>query len=329
MILVTGGTGNLGVELTSRLAGGGSRVRVLTRDRERAQQRLGSAAEIFEGDVQNPGSLEAAVNGVDAVASAMTGFGPGGRGPRAVDYEGNLKLIHAAEAAGARRFVLVSMHGAAGNHPMELLRMKDRAEKVLQASQLDWTIVRPTVFMELWTGIVGDPIVKTGKTTVFGRGENPINFVSARDVAGLVELALLQHRLARQVLEIGGPQNLTFNDLVRQIELATGRRARVRHVPVPVMRLSALVMRPFKSDIAGMIQAGITLDTIDMTFDVVDLRRRFPELGVTYLADVLHSQFSRTPNGSDAALQTATKDGTPQGGDSTGGPTLKRRHVRS
>src|SRR5258705_10932668 len=137
MILVTGGTGNLGIELVPHLADQGIPVRVLTRDPERARQRLGQTAQLVQGDARNPIGLEAALEGIEVVVSAMTGFGPGGPGPRAVDYEGNLNLIRAAEARGIKRFVLMSMAGAAADNPMHLGRMKYRAEEALRASRLE------------------------------------------------------------------------------------------------------------------------------------------------------------------------------------------------
>jgi uncharacterized protein YbjT (DUF2867 family) len=294
MILVAGGTGNLGIELVPLLAARGIPVRVFTRDPDRARQRLGETLQFAQGDARNPQGLGAALEGIDAVVSAMTGFGPGAPGPRAVDYEGNVNLIRAAEAAGVRRFVLVSMHGAAADHPMELARMKYRAEEALRASRLDWVIVRPNAFMELWAEIAGGPIIKEGKATVFGRGDNPINFNSAKDVARFIELGLFDPGLSRTILAVGGPENLTFNQLVGQIQLAAGRNAVVKHVPVPMMRLLSLVMRPFKPDLAGMIGAGIAFDTIDMTFDASDLRRRFPQIELTRMADVLGRQVAAT-----------------------------------
>ena len=68
--------------------------------------------------------------------------------------------------------------------------MKAAAEARLKASGLSWTIVRPTAYQETWLEIVGRPLVATGQTRVFGRGRNPINFVSAGDVARVVELAV-------------------------------------------------------------------------------------------------------------------------------------------
>jgi uncharacterized protein YbjT (DUF2867 family) len=294
VILVAGGTGNLGLELVPLLIARGDVVRVLTRDMDRAQKRLGETPELVRGDVRSHQTLAAALVGVDTVVSAMTGFGPGAPGPKAVDYEGNLNLIKAAEAAGVRRFVLLSMYGAADHHPMELARMKYRAEEALRASRLEWVIVRPNAFMELWAEIAGGPIVKEGKATVFGRGDNPINFNSVKDVARFIELAIFDPGLSRTILEIGGPENLTFNQLVGRIEQAAGRKAVVKHVPLPMMRLLSLVLRPFKPDLAGMIGAGVAFDTIDMTFDASDLRRRFPQIELTSLADVLGRQAATT-----------------------------------
>ena len=290
MILVAGGTGHLGIELVPLLTARDIPVRILTRDPDRARQRLGDTPQFAKGDARSPNTLEAALKGVDAVVSAMTGFGPGAPGPRAVDYEGNLNLIRAAEAAGIQRFVLVSMHGASAHHPMELMRMKYRAEEALRASRLDWVIVRANAFMELWAEIAGRPIIKEGKATVFGRGDNPINFNSAKDVARFIEVALFDTDLSRTILAVGGPENLTFNQLVSQIERQAGRKAVVKHVPLPMMRLMSLVMRPFKPDVAGMIGAGVAFDTLDMTFDASDLRRRFPEIDLTRVDDVLVRQ---------------------------------------
>ncbi len=295
MILVAGGTGHLGTELIPRLTAGGSHVRVLTRNPIRARQRLGNTLEFAQGDVRDRKSLDAAMENVDAVISAVTGFGPGGLGPRAVDFEGNVNLIGAAQTAGVRRFVLVSMHDARPDHPMELARMKHAAEEAVRASRLEWSIVRPTAFMSLWAGIVGDPIAKKGKTTVFGRGDNPVNFSSERDVAAIVERALRGRDMVGAVVNFGGPDNLTFNQLVKQIEVACGRNATVRYLPVPVMRLSRQLMRPFKPDVAGMIQAGIAFDSIDMSFDATELRRRFPDMELTGVAEVVSARFNGGP----------------------------------
>ncbi len=294
MILVAGGTGHLGLELVTSLTARGLTVRVLTRRPDHARKLLGAAPEVAAGDVRDPASLQLALTGVDAVVSAITGFGPGGSGPRAVDYEGNLNLIRAAEAAGVLRFVMLSIHGASPDNPMHLHRMKHLTEAALRDSSLDWTIVRPTVFMELWTGIVGDPILKSGKTTIFGRGENPVNLVSVRDVASVVALALSEPATSHQTIDVGGPDNLSFRQLVGLFESASGRTASVRHVPIPLMRLARLVLGPFRPDLAGIIEAGIATDTADMSFDPGELRQWFPQVNLTPVEQVVRRRLADT-----------------------------------
>ena len=295
MIVVAGATGHLGAELVPLLARRGGRVRVLTRDPERARRLLGSDIEAARGDVRDAASLPSALAGAESVVSAITGFGPHGQGVRAIDQRGNANLIRAAESAGVRHFVLISMRGAAPDAAMELLRAKHAAEEALRASTLHWTVVRPTVFMELWAGIVGGPVVTKGRTIVFGGGKNPVNLVSARDVARFVDLALDGPGLRMQALEVGGPENVTLDQLAARVAAAAGKELSVTHVPLPVMRVAAILTRPLRPDIAGMIGAGVQMDTTDMTFDASDLRRRFPAIAPTTLAEVIAREYGARP----------------------------------
>ena len=280
MILVAGGTGRLGREVVAGLSSRGLQIRVLTRNLEHARREI-PGVELVRGDARRPASLPPALEGVDIVISLITGFGPRGGGTGPVDYQANINLIKASEAAGCRRFVLVSMRGASPDHPMELIRMKYRAEEAVRASRLEWVIIRPTVFLELWAGLVGDPILKSGKATVFGGGANPVNFVSVKDLASFVEMAVVDERLTRVVLEVGGPENLTFKELIEKVERITGRRAKVRYVPLRLMRVARRLLKPVRPDVAGMIEAGIVMDTVDMSFDTRRLQERFPEIQLT------------------------------------------------
>jgi uncharacterized protein YbjT (DUF2867 family) len=292
LILIAGATGHLGTPLVELLALNGQRVRVLTRDRSRARRLLAKDTELVTADVCEPASLTSALAGVETVVSAVTGFGPGGGGPRKVDLQGNENLIAAAEAAEAKHFILVSMHGARPDHPLELYRAKFFAEERLRKSQLAWTIIRPTVFMELWAAIVGDSLIKSGKATVFGRGENPINLVSVRDVARFVQLAIVDPRLRGVALDVGGPENLTLNDVVGTLAATSGRTATARHISLTAMRLGSLIMRPFKPDLAGLIRAAILMDTGDMSVDPGELTARYPEIQLTHLADVVRDKYA-------------------------------------
>jgi uncharacterized protein YbjT (DUF2867 family) len=251
VILVAGGTGRLGTLVVRGLARRHLDVRVLTRDVTRAQH-LGDIAEVVVGDVRDRASLDRAMGGVTTVVSAVQGFaGPGNVTPASVDHEGNRHLVDAAAAAGAD-VVMLSVVGATARHPMELFRAKHAAEQHLRASTAPWTIVRATAFVEMWAEILG-------KGIVFGRGDNPINFVSVHDVAAVVELAVIDPNLRGQIIDVGGPDNLTFNQLVTELQHVTGRSRKVRHVPRWLLRAI--------SPVARQPAAALVMDTIDLTFE--------------------------------------------------------------
>jgi len=291
-ILIAGGTGILGTRVVRLLTARGLAVRVLTRDPARARHLAGDHVEIVPGDVREPGTLARAVAGAEAVISAIQGFsGPGGDNPQTVDGEGNANLIRAARSADAGHFILVSVQGAASDHPMELFRMKYRAEQELRASGLTWTIIRPTASMQTWAELIGEPLVKTGKTRIFGRGTNPINFVSADDVAAFVALAVADPAMRGEVIEVGGPENLTMEQFARAFERETGKAGTVSRVPLPMMRLMAALLRPVKPTVARQIQAGVVMDTRDMSFDTGETVRRYSSVVPTHLAAVVRRDY--------------------------------------
>ncbi len=94
--------------------------------------------------------------------------------------------------------------------------------------------MRATAFMETWGQIMGKPLQASGKVLVFGQGDNPINFGLAADVATLTARAATEPGLLGRVLELGGPDNLTLNQLAAILQQTTGHHGTVRHIPRPV-----------------------------------------------------------------------------------------------
>lgn len=203
-------------------------------------------------DIRDRAALRGALQGASVVVSAVHGFaGPGRVSPRSVDRDGNFKLIDAAAALGAE-IILMSVVGASAQHPMELFRAKHAAEQHLIASRTRWTIVRATAFIELWDEIMRKPIV-------FGRGTNPINFVAVADVAASLEQAVLNPTLRGHIIDVGGPMNLTFNQLAALLQQVRGTNEPVRHAPRCALRLAATFSR--------QARAALAMDTIDMSFN--------------------------------------------------------------
>jgi uncharacterized protein YbjT (DUF2867 family) len=290
MILVAGGTGTLGTQLVRRLSDRGLPVRVLTRDPARAAHLPGSV-EVLTGDLRDSAAVAAAVHGATTVVSAVHGFaGLGKPSPEAIDRDANRALIQAAADADVQHLVLVSVLGAAPDHPMSLHRAKHAAEQALQASGLAWTIIRPTAYLETWIAITAAKLADDGQALVFGPGRNPINFVSAHDVAAVLDPAVCDRSLRGQLLEVGGPENLTFTQLAERLVTASGRPGRIRHIPLAMLRALSLLARPVSPTFARQAQAAVVMNTTDMTLDTSTIRDQLPTIPATTLDEVIRRQ---------------------------------------
>ena len=265
MILLAGGSGTLGTSVLSLLLAGGGGVRVLTRDAVRADELRGSGAEVIVGDIRNSATVDAAVVGCTTVISAVHGFvGGRGDGPAAIDRDGNRSLLRAAVAAKVDHAILMSTHGAAPDSPMSLHRMKYAAEELLVGSGLDWTIIRAVPFLETWIAVIGAHLADQGKAIVLGRGDNSINFVSVNDVAKVVDRAVREPAFRGRIIDVTGPDNLTFTDLARRLIDASGKPGRVTHIPLTALRVMSVLARPVAPAFARKAHAAVIMNTTDM-----------------------------------------------------------------
>ena len=288
-VLVAGGTGRLGTLIVTALAARGADVRVLTRDRHRAAHLTSGHVEVTIGDVREPASVVAAAANRDVVVSAVHGFaGPGGGSPESVDRDGNTQLFRAAHAAGAA-VVLMSVVGAAPDSPFELFRMKHAAETALAAGSAPATVVRATAFLELWIEILDSTSGRAHRPVVFGRGRNPITFVSVRDVAALATRVVLDPTTRGDTLEIGGPDDLTLSELARMVAARHGSSRGPRHAPRPALHVMASTIGRLRPELGRQARAALAMDRYDMTYhaDTHDARTRFPDLPLTSAVDVL------------------------------------------
>ncbi|HLK49873.1 MAG TPA: SDR family oxidoreductase [Bryobacteraceae bacterium] len=235
MILVVGATGILGSEICQRLRARGLPVRALARQTA-ASARLdalrASGAQICWGDLKNPGSLRDACYGADAVIStaSSTLSRQDGDSIETVDRQGQLSLIAAARAAGVGHFTFVSIpRNFARSSP--LTRAKAEAERALMDSGMDYTILAANCFMEIWLSPALGFDYRQRKVVLFGDGRALMTWVSLRDVAEFAVCSHLTRGARNQILEIGGPQDLSPLEVVRIFENVSGAPFERQFVP--------------------------------------------------------------------------------------------------
>ena len=157
----------------------------------------------------------------------------------------------------------MSTVGAAAGSPMELFRMKRATEQHEIRSGVPTTIVRATAFVDLWIEILRQTADRSGRPVVFGRGQNPIKFVSLAGVVALVEHAVIDPATRGSTLEIGGPDNLTFDLLARAVQKSSEGTGEVRHVPSGLLHLMANSIGRSKPQLGRQATAALVMDRAD------------------------------------------------------------------
>ena len=176
-----------------------------------------------------------------------------------------------------KRFVYTSVRGAAGDHPVDFFRTKAEVEQYLRASGLPFPILRPSAFMEWHVHrLLGESIAESGRTTIFGAGNTPTNFIAARDVARYAQAALTEAGMSGRILDLGGPDNVTKREIVAMYERYGGRRAKVRSVALAVMRVMAPILQPLHPVVSRLMALGIWGETADQRFDLRQLPQDIP-----------------------------------------------------
>ena len=289
-ILIVGGTGMLGKELVAQLLQAGNDVSILTRHPEKAVAKLPSGINIVKGDLIDKPSLMSACHGMDVViAAAHAIMGKGKYTSHQVDDQGHRDLIDAAKQSGVKYFIYTSVIGIQKDSPIDFWRTKIRIENYLKQSGLAYNIIRASAFMELHVGeFMAKSIHDKGKVTVFGKGENPINFVSVRDVASLMLYCLDKPELRNSTLEIGGLDNLSRKEVIEMYAASKGKKIKIAHVPRGVLKVMSTLIKPFHPGLSRIMFISQYLDAKDESFDVRPLLKNLP-LKITRMEDFIRA----------------------------------------
>jgi uncharacterized protein YbjT (DUF2867 family) len=261
MILLVGATGTLGKAVAERLLRDGIPFRAACRNVKKAQWLVDCEVDVIALDVESGAGLAGAMSGVGTVVSCIHGLLGRSRGSiERIDVRGQGALIDAAAEAGVGRFVYVSALGASHDHPSEFWRAKARTEQHLKASGLDYVILRPSAFMDLYAHDLIGAAVMRGKTVVLlGRGITPRNMIAVADVADAVVQASMRDDLLGRTIEVGGWDNPTEREVASLYASLCGRPLKVRSVPPPVLRVMAMAMAPFHAGLGRLLRLPLQL----------------------------------------------------------------------
>jgi NADH dehydrogenase len=236
--LVVGATGFVGGLVVHQLRAKDRDVRALVRrgaGHPGAGPLADAGVEVFDGDLTDRASVARACLGVDTVVCTATAMpNAGGDALQRIDHDGVLNLIAAAGDAGARRFVYTSYSmNIRTESPLSLA--KRACEARLESGAMEYAILQPSVFMEVWLGPHLGFDAANARARIYGDGKASVSYVSGRDVAAFAVAAATRPGAWREKVQIGGPEPLSQLEAVGEFERVIGRPFALEYVPVPVL----------------------------------------------------------------------------------------------
>lgn len=282
MILIVGATGLLGGAITQILLAQSRNVRILVRHNSpstamaaqgmatSAQTLIDASAQPVYADLKDRASLDDAVAGVDTVITTANSVLRSGEDTvEAVDLHGNLNLIDAAQQAGVKHFIFVSALGADFESLIPLMRYKARACAALRECDMTHTILSPNLLAEVWVGaVIGAPLKAGQPVTLVGEARRKHSFVSIGDVAAFAVAAVDNPAARNASFAIGGPEGLSWRDIVAEVEQVLDRELPVRYAQPgePVPFVPEAVQQSLTSQ--NLYESVIPMDGIAATYGV-------------------------------------------------------------
>lgn len=271
-VLVVGANGQLGARCCGTLLSSGHAVRAVVRTQERGERVASMGAEIVLGDLTAKDGLREHLAGMDAVViTANPGVPRAGDDPADVEA-GLTRLVDEAATAGTRRVVLVSLPDPGAPDPPPMVVARRRLERHVLDRVPGSVIPRFPPFMEVWIALVGSSVPLRGEESatlgrpspflrLFRRGTATLvedrglmlvpgspeirnAFIAIDDVAEVCARAVEDPALGGRILDVAGPEVLTWRDVAATYQQVLGRPIRIVSTPPPVYAGAAAALRP-------------------------------------------------------------------------------------
>lgn len=286
MILVTGGTGFIGGALIRRLVELDYPVRTLVRPSAKSPNLpRGVAVDVAVSSLTDERGLRAAMVGVDTVYHLASGEW---RGPKAslmqIDIQGTRAVVEAARDAGVQRIFYLSHLGADRASAYSVLKAKGIAEEFIRRSGIDYTIIRSSIVYGPGDGFTsGIARILGGLPGIFlmpGDGKVQLQPLWIEDLVTGLSWAIDDPDTHNRTIEIGGPEYLTFRQIVDEVMLQTGQRRMIVNISPAYLRLITVFLESLFANLPVTIywldylavNRTTALDTMPRLFDLMPSR---------------------------------------------------------
>jgi NADH dehydrogenase len=235
-IFITGGTGFVGTAIQKALKG--RPLRLLVRQGEVGQRN--PDATYVTGDVTDAASLSGTMDGCSTVIHLVAIIEEHGDATfDRVIRQGTEHVVAEARRAGVDHFILMSAMGVRDDPRYPYFYSKYRAEKSVEQSELPWTVFRPSIIFGPGDGFINqlaDLVRSAPVVPIAGNGQALFQPVSVNDVAKAFAWAVDHPESIGQTFDLGGPDILTYDEIIELIQKQLGTAKRTMHLPTGLVR---------------------------------------------------------------------------------------------
>ena len=213
MILVTGSTGRVGSDLVRQLSAKGTRVRALARDAAKGAALEAPGVEIARGDLGDPASLDAAMQGIERVF-LLSSVDQG-----QAELQGN--VVKAAKRAGVRHIVKLGAAGTGLDSPITVARLHTQTEKEIEASGIPYTFLKPALFMQFL--MTHAPSIRSDGAFHMPMRDGNVPMIDVRDIAAVAAAVLTTPGHEGKAYTLTGPEALSMSEVAQKLGAAIGK----------------------------------------------------------------------------------------------------------
>ncbi|MDA8105661.1 MAG: complex I NDUFA9 subunit family protein [Nitrospiraceae bacterium] len=251
MIFIAGASGFTGGHLVGHLIRKGFGVKALARSSASARKLSAEGCQVVQGDITDPSSLKGVLSAGDIVIHLVGIIEEKGDSTfQKVHVDGTANLVQEAKAAGVRHFFYQSALGADLRALTAYLRTKAGAEEIVRASGIPFTIFRPSLIIGPWDGFTKrmlEIIRLSPVIPVPGRGDARFQPLYIKDWLVCMQRLIEDPEAFQGTFEIGGPEHLTYREIILLLASASGHERPVVNLPMGLMKFAASAMRLFPS----------------------------------------------------------------------------------
>ncbi len=304
-IFIAGGTGFIGLHLLRALDGKGYKIRCLARSQERAALCKKSGFEAAIGDITDRESLAGCLEGIDMVVHLVGIIEDRGEMTfERVHVEGTRNLVDEAKDAGVRHFFYQSALGASLKSTARYQRTKAEAEEIIKESGIPYTIFRPSLVIgenDGFTEKLKELVVLGPLVPVPGDGTAKFQPIYVGDWIRCFLGIINNDDAIGKIYEFGGPEHLTYNEMITQLMDVMGVRKPLIHLPmalaragIPFLGISQKIGGLLGRKIPTVTNEQLTLLGMDNICDLDSVEKNFGFKPIAYSAALKRFITSRT-----------------------------------